>query len=95
MGGGKRGSAGLEPQAGEGVGEEEFLARSNLILQRKKAQHYGHFLYGGGGLNPHSIAFGGVFPNITVLFLDENSSPPEIFTANTGHCVFFQSKCIF
>ena len=31
MGGGKRGSAGLESQAGEGVGEEEFLARFNPL----------------------------------------------------------------
>ena len=33
MGGSKRGSAGVESLAGEGVGEEEFLARFNLLYQ--------------------------------------------------------------
>ena len=34
MGGSKRGSAGLESLAGEGVGEEEFLAK--FVVQQLK-----------------------------------------------------------
>ena len=33
-------------------------------INKKKSQNCGHFPYGGGA-QPHSIAFGGVFPNIT------------------------------
>ena len=36
MGGSKRGSAGVESLAGEGVGEEEFLARFNTLINAFK-----------------------------------------------------------
>ena len=38
---------------------------------KKKSQSYGHFPYGGGRGQTHSIAFGGVFPNITEAILND------------------------
>ena len=51
----------------------------------KKSQNCGPFPYGGGA-QPHSIAFGGVFPNITeAILVDEISTkvriyPPKVIT---------------
>ena len=41
----------------------------------KKSQNWGLFPEGGGGAQPHSIAFGGVFPNIIeAILVDEIST---------------------
>ena len=55
-------------------------------ITEKKSQNCGLFPYGGGGAQPHSIAFGGVFPNITeAILVDEISTkvriyPPKVIT---------------
>ena len=44
-------------------------------INPKKSQNWGLFPYGGGGAQPHSIAFGGVFPNIIeAILVDEIST---------------------
>ena len=48
--------------------------RFREAITKKKSQNCGHFPYGGGA-QPHSIAFGGVFPNITeAILVDEIST---------------------
>ena len=61
-----------------------FFCLANRVLVReaipqKKSQNCGLFPYGGGGrgAQSHSVAFGGVFPNIT-----ENILVDEISTKN-------------
>ena len=55
-------------------------------IRKRKAQDCGPFPYGGGGAQPHSVAFGGVFPNITeAILVDEISTkvriyPPKVIT---------------
>ena len=55
-------------------------------IRKKKSQNCGLFPYG-VGTQPHSIAFGGVFPNITeAILIDEISKkkvriyPPKVIT---------------
>ena len=49
-----------------------FYEREDLVS--KKSQNCGLFPYGGGA-QPHSIAFGGVFPNIIeAILVDEIST---------------------
>ena len=61
------------------------LISSGEAIAEKKSQNCGLFLYGGGA-QPHSIAFGGVFPNITeAILVDEISTkvridPPKVIT---------------
>ena len=44
-------------------------------IKAKKSQNCGLFPYGGGAAQPHSIAFGGVFPNIIeAILVDEIST---------------------
>ena len=53
---------------------------------RKSHKSADLFRMGGGGAQPHSIAFGGVFPNITeAILVDEISTkvgiyPPKVIT---------------
>ena len=47
---------------------------------KKKSQNFGLFPYGRGGAQPHSISFGGVFPNNTEAFMvDEISTKVRIY----------------
>ena len=52
----------------------------------KKSHKTADFFRMGGGAQPHSIAFGGVFPNITeAILVDEISTkvriyPPKVIT---------------
>ena len=54
-------------------------------IPKEKSQNCGLIPYGGGA-QPHSIAFGGVFPNITeAILVDEISTkviiyPPKVIT---------------
>ena len=47
-----------QPRCRAAAGYDSLL-REAII--KKKFCFYGHFPYGGGGAQPHSIAFGGVF----------------------------------
>ena len=47
-------------------------------FRKKKSQNCGPFPYGGG--QPHSVAFGGVFPNITeTILIDEICTKVRIY----------------
>ena len=71
-------------------GRGDLFGKVNLFLREainaKKSQNCGLFPYGGGGPQPHSIAFGGVFPNITeAILVNEISTkvridPPKVIT---------------
>ena len=51
-----------------------FVQMLREAFPKEKSQNYGLFPYGGGA-QPHSIAFGGVFPNITeAILVDEIST---------------------
>ena len=71
----------LVPRVGNG--RQVYEVSSNHLLtillreasNAKKSQNCGLFPYGGGGSQPHSIAFGGVFPNIIeAILVDEIST---------------------
>ena len=56
----------------------DFLFRE--AFHKEKSQNCGLFPYGGGGAQPHSVAFGGVFPNIKeAILVDEISTKVRIF----------------
>ena len=65
-----------------------LLHSQREAIPEKKSQNCGLFPYGGGGgAQPHYIAFGGVFPNITeAILVDEISknnvkiSPPKVIS---------------
>ena len=46
-------------------------------IPKEKSQNCGPFPYGGGEAQPHSVAFGGVFPNITEAILVDEFTPQK------------------